>query len=153
MASTAQTMADAPHAQTALFADLKAPQIPHATDGGDSAITKPRPVADRTGIGAPTASARDKAEHARSKSAEKLSKAGQQVDRIGLTIAALLADAPAADRSRSPAPAGRKLAQGARGDAFDPARNPTAPGAPRPLGTVARAATASEENEFGRRAN
>ena len=153
MASTAQTMADAPHAQTALVADLKAPQIPHATEGGDSAIAKPRPVADRTEIGAPTASVRDKAEHARSKSAEKLSNPGQRVDRIGLTIAALLAAAPAADRSRSPAPPGRKLAQGVRGDAFDPARNRTAPGAPRPLGTIARAAGASEEYGFARRTN
>ena len=153
MASTAQTMADAPHAQAALVAELQAPQTPHAQDVGGSAITKPRPVADRTEIGAPAAGAPGRAERARSRSAEKLSKAGQRVDRIGLTIAALLAAAPAADRSGSPAPAVRKLAQRGRGDAFDPARNPTAPGAPRPLGTIARATTAAEENEFGRRTN
>jgi hypothetical protein len=152
-ASAAQAMADAPHAQTALAADLQAPQMPHAQDAGGSAITKPRPAADTTEIGAPTASAPGKAEHARSKSAEKLSKAGQRVDRIGLKIAALLAAAPAADRSGSPAPAVRKLAQGGRGDGFDPARNPTAPGAPRPLGTIARAATASEDSGLGRRTN
>ncbi len=153
MAGTAQTMDNAPHAQTAVVADLQAPQTPHAQDVDGSAITKPRPVADRTEIGAPTAGAPGKAERARSKSAEKLSKAGQRVDRIELTIAALLAAAPAADRSGSPAPAVRKLAQRGRGDAFDPARNPTAPGAPRPLGTIARAATAAEENEFARRTN
>ena len=153
MASTAQPMADAPHAQTASVADLQAPQIPHAQDAGGSAMTKPRPVAERTEIGAPSAGAPGKAEHARSKSAEKLSKAGQRVDRIGLKIAALLAADPAADRSGSPAPAMRKLAQAGRGDAFDPARNPTAPGAPRPLGTIARAGAAPEENGLGRRTN
>ena len=130
MASTAQTMADAPHAQTALVADLQAPQVHHAQDAAGSAITKPGPAADRTEIGAPTAGAPGKAEHPRSKPAEKLPKAGQRVDRIGLKIAALLAAAPAADRSGSPAPAVRKLAQRGGGDAFDPALNPTAPGAP-----------------------
>jgi hypothetical protein len=148
MASTAQAMADAPHAQTASVADLQAPQIPHPQDAGGSAMTKQGPVADRMDIGAP-----GKAERARSKSAEKLSKAGKRVDRIGLTIAALLAAAPAADPSGSPAPANRKLAQGGRGNAFDPARNPSAPGAPRPLGAIARAASAPEETGFARRTN
>ena len=150
--STAQAMADA-HAQTVSVADLQAPQIPHAPDAGGSAITKPGPVADRTEIGALPPGAPGKAEHARSKPAEKLAKTGKRVDRIGLTIAALLAAAPAADRSGSPAPAGRKLAQGGRGDAFDPARNPGAPGAPRPLGAIARAASAPEETGFARRTN
>jgi hypothetical protein len=153
MASAAQPIADAPRAQTALVAEMQAPQTPHAQDAGGSAIVKPRPVADRTEIGAPSAGAPGKAERARSKSAEKLAKAGQRVDRIGLKIAALLAAAPAADRSGSPAPAVRKLAQAGRGEAFDPARNPTAPGAPRPLGTIARAATAPEESGSGRRTN
>jgi hypothetical protein len=152
MASTGQAMADAPHARTASVADLQAPQIPHPQGAGGSAMTKPGPVADRVAdrmdIGAP-----GKAERARSKSAEKLSKAGKRVDRIGLTIAALLAAAPAADPSGSPAPANRKLAQGGRGDAFDPARNPSAPGAPRPLGAIARAASAPEETGFARRTN
>jgi hypothetical protein len=152
MASTAQAVADAPHARTALVADLQAPQAPQAPDAG-SAITKPRPAADRSAIGALPAAAPGKAERPRSKSAEKLSKAGQRVDRIGLTIAALLAAAPAADRSGPPAAAVRKLAQGGRGDAFDPARNPTAPGAPRPLGTIARAASAAEESGFAGRTN
>jgi hypothetical protein len=153
MARTAQPMAGAPNAPTALVADLQAPQVRHAQDVGGSAITKPGPVADRTEIGAPTAGAFGKAEHPRSKPVEKLPKAGQRVDRIGLTIAALLAAATAAERSGSAAPAARKLAQGRRGDAFDPALNPTAPGAPRPLGTIARAASASEENGFARRTN
>ena len=149
MASAAQTVPDESHAQTALVADLPAPQAPQAQDVGAAATTKPRPVADRSEVGVPTAGAPGKAEHARLKSAEKLSKAGQPVDRIGLAIAALLAT----DRSGSQPPAVRKLAQGGRGDAFDPARNPTAPGASRPLGTIARAATASGENELARRTN
>ena len=147
--STAQPMADEPHAQTAAVAEPQAAQIPHAPDSG-AATTKPRPVAD---IGAPTVGAPGKAERGRSKSVEKPPKAGQRVDRIGLKIAALLAAAPAADRSGSPAPAVRKLAQVGRGDAFDPALNPTAPGAPRPLGTIARAAGASEETGLARRTN
>ena len=150
MTSTAQPMADEPHAQTAAVAEPQAPQIPHTPDAGGTATTKPRPVAD---IGAPTVGAPGKAERGRSKSVEKPPKAGQRVDRIGLKIAALLAAAPAADRSGSPAPAVRKLAQVGRGDAFDPALNPTAPGAPRPLGTIARAAGASEETGLARRTN
>jgi len=39
--------------------------------------------------------------------------------------------------------ASRKRAQGGRSDAFDPSRNPTAPGAPRPLRSLAPAASAN----------
>ena len=59
------------------------------------------------------------------------------------------------DPSAAVAPVARRPAQNARHDAFDPLQNATAPGAPHPLGTIARAATVanSAENEYGHRAN
>ena len=85
-----------------------------------------------------------KVERLRSEFSEKASKASQRFDRIGLEIAALLASAaPAADRAMVAAPIARRQARSVRHDAFDPSLNPTAPGAPRPLGTVAATTTAS----------
>ena len=68
---------------------------------------------------------------------------GDAPDRIGLEIAVVLAAAPVADRSRSPAGVPRRRAQVGRDDAFDPSKNPTAPGAPRSLGIIAQAATSN----------
>ena len=76
----------------------------------------------------------------RPKPAEKHSKVSGRFDRIGLEIAALVAAAPAADGSADAAPVARRRPQSARHDAFDPSQNPNAPGAPRPLGSIAGAA-------------
>jgi hypothetical protein len=88
----------------------------------------------------PEASA--KVERPPPKSADRTSKAGERLDRIGLEIVALLADSPA-DPSSAPAPIARRPARSARHDAFDPSLNPAAAGAPRPLGAVAPTTTAS----------
>jgi len=134
---------------------VRAAQGPSAKDATDPQNTRPRLDAAKTEISGGIRETPGKAERLRSKSAERLSKAGERLDRIGLKIAALLAAAPAADRSAPVAPVGRKPAQNARHDAFDPLQDPTAPGVPRPLGTIAGAASAanSAENEYGRRAN
>jgi hypothetical protein len=66
------------------------------------------------------------------KSASKPS-ASEKVDAIGRKIASL----PAVERLASATPATAKRANVRRGDAFDPSKNPGAPGAPHPLGTTA----------------
>jgi hypothetical protein len=156
-AQSAQS-ADAEIGHTAQKADveaMRAAQSPSIKDAIDLGNAKPGLDAAKTEIGGGDREASGKAERPRSKSAERLSKSSERLDRIGLEIAALLAAAPAADPSAAVAPVARRPAQNARHDAFDPLQNPTAPGAPRPLGTIARAATVanSAENEYGHRAN
>jgi len=150
--------ADAEIGHTAQKADveaMRAAQSPSSKDAIDLGNAKPGLDAAKTEIGGGDREASGKAERPRSKSAERLSKSSERLDRIGLEIAALLAAAPAADPPAPVAPVARRPAQNARHDAFDPLQNPTAPGAPRPLGTIARAATLanSAENEYGHRAN
>src|SRR5271165_2427027 len=139
-------------AQKTVIETVRGAQSPSMKDATDPQNTRPRLDAAKTEISGGIREAPGKAERQRPKSAERLSKARERLDRIGLKIAALLAVAPAADRS---APVARKPAQNARHDAFDPLQDPTAPGAPRPLGTIAGAASAanSAENEYGQRAN
>src|SRR5580704_2584202 len=134
---------------------LRAAQSPSIKDAIELGNAKPGLDAAKTEISGGDREASGKAERPRSKSAERLSKSSERLDRIGLEIAALLAAAPAADPSAAVVPVARRPAQNARHDAFDPLQNPTAPGAPRPLGTIARAATVanSAENEYGHRAN
>jgi hypothetical protein len=142
-------------AQKADVEAMRATQSPSIKDAIDLGNAKPGLDAAKTEIGGGDREASGKAERPRSKSAERLSKSSERLDRIGLEIAALLAAAPAADRSGTVAPVARRPAQNARHDAFDPSQNPTAPGAPRSLGTIARAATVanSAENQYGQRAN
>ena len=142
-------------AQKADVEAMRAAQSPSIKDAIELGNAKPGLDAAKTEISGGDREASGKAERPRSKSAERLSKSSERLDRIGLEIAALLAAAPAADPSAAVAPVARRPAQNARHDAFDPLQNPTAPGAPRPLGTIARAATVanSAENEYGHRAN
>jgi hypothetical protein len=152
----AQKMVDCPHAQEADIEAMRAAQIPSTKDATGLGGTKPRLDAATIDINAAIPEASGMVEHLRSESAEKLPKTTARVDRIGLKIATLLAAAPVADRSAPAAPVVRKRAQGGRGDAFDPSQNPNAPGAPRPLGTIAPAATAknsSAEYAYGQRTN
>ena len=90
-----------------------------------------------------------KLEHVQSESAARLLQAGERLDRIEQQIAALRAVAVAAPAL---APT-RKQTRGDRHDAFDPSQNPTAPGAPRPLGSLAPAASTNPtaENASGQR--
>ncbi len=151
MAEAAQKTAEAPPAQKVDPEPTGALQSPAAKDFG-VASAKPGPA--KTEISAVPAEVSGKVEPVRRKFMDKPAKAKDRVDRIGLEIAALLAAAPAAKSSHSAAPVTRKSAHGGRGDAFDPSQNPTAPGAPRPLGAIASPAVANNlaaNNAPGRR--
>jgi hypothetical protein len=142
-------------AQKADVDSMRAAQSLSVKDATDPQSAKPHLEAAKTEVGGGIREAPGKAERPRSKSPEKLAKPSEPLDRIGLKIAALLAAAPVADRAAAVGPDARRRAQNARHDAFDPLQNPTAPGVPRPLGTIARAVTAanSAENEYGQKAN
>jgi hypothetical protein len=151
-----QEMAEESRAQKADVAAMHAAQALSTRNATGLGSAKPRLDAAKTEINAAIAEPPNKLEHLRPKSADKLSKASERLDRIGLKVAALLAAAPVADRSVSPAMVARRRAQNARHDAFDPSKNPGAPGAPRPLGTIAPAASAKNaaaEYAYGQRTN
>lgn len=73
---------------------------------------------------------------------------GGKVDRLQREFTAKLAQmSERYDRAdQRPAAAAKKQARARRGDAFDPTQNPGAPGAPRPLGTLAPAAKGAAQN-------
>ena len=103
---------------------------------------EPAKVENRSGI----VEAVGKTTPAPPKPGEKLAKASERVDQIGLKIAALLGAAPASDHSAPATPAARKRGQSARHDAFDPSLHPNAPGAPRSLGTNSSASSAKKSS-------
>jgi len=145
MSRVAQNVAEDPHAQKARV-EPSAAQTLSTKDATGPGDTKPGLEAAKIEMSGGLPVASGKVERLRPKSSEKASKA-KRFDRIGLEIAALLATAaPAADRSIAAAPIARRPARSVRHDAFvDPSLNPTAPGVPRPLGTVA--ATTREQRE------
>jgi hypothetical protein len=148
----AQSTAEELEAQKARLEAMRAVESPKNV--ASLGNTKARPDAAKSEISAGIAEVSNKVVHSRPKSAEMGPRVSKPLDRVGLEIAAILATAPVADRS--PASVARRRAHGGRGDAFDPSRNPTAPGAPRQLGTIARAGTAnnsSAEYPFGQRTN
>ena len=147
MSRVAQNVAEDPHAQKARVEPSAARTLStkDATGPGD---TKPGLAAAKIEMSGGLPEASGKVERLRPRSSEKASKASERFDRIGLEIAALATAAPAADRSLA-APIARRQARNVRHDAFDPSLNPTAPGAPRPLGTVAATTTASNASRSG----
>jgi hypothetical protein len=156
MGSAEQKVAEKLYAQKAEVEAVHAAQTLSTKDVTGPANVKPRLDAAKTEISAEIVGPSGKIEHLHPKSADRLSKANERLDRIGLKIAALLAAAPVVDHSVSAAPAAQRRAQGRPHDAFDPSLNPTAPGAPRPLGTVAPAATGNSpaaQYAFGQRTN
>jgi hypothetical protein len=145
-------IAEESDAEKAKVEALPAAQSLRTEDAANLGGTKPRL---NTEISAGIAEVSGMVEDSRPKSPEKLSKASERVDPIGHEIAAFLAAAPAADRSTSAAVT-RKRAKGGRGNAFDPSKNPTAPGAPRSLGAIAPATTtnsSASEIAKGQRTN
>jgi hypothetical protein len=140
--STQNTTEDV-HDQQADLGGMRAAQSLNTEDVAGHGNTKPRPDAAKTEISSGIADVSDKVAYSGSKSADNVPKVGGQPDRIGLEIAALHAAAPVADRSLSLASVAPRRTRRERGDAFDPSKNPNAPGAPRPLGTIARPATAN----------
>jgi hypothetical protein len=156
MGHAAQKMAEELSTQKAGVEAMPAVQSLSPKDVTGLEGTKPGLDAAKTEITAAIAEVSPKVEHSRPKSPEKPSKASERFDPIGHEITALLGAAPVADRWISAAPVARKRAHVGRGDAFDTSKNPTAPGAPRPLGTIAPAATpnnAAAEIAYGQRAN
>ena len=154
-AHAAQEIAEEIRALKGNVEAVHAARSPSAKDAAALGGTNPRLDAANAETKAAVAEAAGKVEHLQRESAAKRSKVSERFDRIGAKIAALLAAAPVADRSASAAPVVRKRAQGGH-DAFDPSQNPTAPGAPRPLGTIASAASANNspaENAYGQRTN
>jgi hypothetical protein len=149
MSRVAQNVAEDPHAQKARV-EPSAAQTLSTKDATGPRDTKPGLEAAKIEMSGGLPEASGKVERLRPKSSEKASKANERFDRIGLEIAALLAAAaPAADRSIAAAPIARRQALSVRHDAFDPSLNPTAPGAPSPLGTVAPTTTASNASRSG----
>jgi hypothetical protein len=139
------------HDQQADLGGMRAAQSLNTEDVAGLGNTKPRPDAAKTETASSgIADVSDKVAYSGSKSADNLPKVGWQPDRIGLEIAALHAAAPVADRSLSPASVVPRT-QRKRGDAFDPSKNPNAPGAPRPLGTIARTTTANSASASNQR--
>jgi hypothetical protein len=108
---------------------------------------KTRLDAVRTETGAVIATLVGKVEQLQSESAGKLSQVSERFDLIEQQIAALRATASATAVSASGPVPPRKQAQGDRHDAFDPSQNPTAPGAPRSLGSLAPAASANTRGD------
>jgi hypothetical protein len=156
MGHAAQKMAEELSTQKAGVEAMPAVQSLSPKDVTGLGDTKPGLDTAKTEITAAIAEVSARVEHSRPKSPEKPSKVSGRFDPIGHEIAALLAAAPVADRAVSVAPVTRKRAKGGRSDAFDPSKNPTAPGAPRPLGTIAPAATpnnSAAEIAYGQRAN
>jgi hypothetical protein len=149
MSRVAQNVAKDQHALKARV-EPSAAQTLSTKDATGPGDTKPGLEAAKIEMSGGLPEASGKVERLRPKSSEKASKASERFDRIGLEIAALLATAaPAADRSIAAAPIARRQARSVRHDAFDPSLNPTAPGAPRPLGTVAATTTAINASRSG----
>src|SRR5271165_6815677 len=156
MGHVAQKMAEELPTQKAGVEALPAAQSLSTKDATGLGSTKPRLDAPMTERSAPIAEVSGEVERLPPKPPEQPSKVSERFDPIGHEIAALLAAAPVANRSKAAAPVTRKRAENARHDAFDPSKNPTAPGAPRPLGTIAPAATpnnSAAEIAYGQRAN
>jgi hypothetical protein len=111
----------------------------HKTDD-PSARAAPSPIARdaaKTPIAAAISEPPVRSDPLPPKSSEKPSGSSERIDPIGRKIAALTVAAPVVERPASATPASTKRPHLRRADAFDPARNPNAPGAPRPLGTTA----------------
>jgi hypothetical protein len=155
MGHAAQKIAEELPTQKASVEAMPAAQSLSTKEATDLEGTKPRLDAVKTEITAANAEVSGKVERLPPKPPVKPSKISERFDPIGHEITALLGAAPVADRSISAAVA-RKRAKGRRDDAFDPSKNPTAPGAPRALGTIGRAATTNSspaEIAYGQKTN
>ncbi|MGH6868297.1 MAG: YidB family protein, partial [Methylocella sp.] len=153
---TVQKMAEDIQALTANVEALRAAQSQAGNDTSALDGLKTHLDAMKTETGASIADLAGKVEQMQREPAAKLSQVIEQLDRIEHQIAPQLATASVGAASASGKAAARKQAQltvapvkppletahgprklGGRGDAFDPSQNPTAPGVPRPLGSLA----------------
>jgi hypothetical protein len=147
----------------ALKANVEALRAAQSQSGSDATALeglKTRLEAVNTETGASIAELTGKVENIQREPEAKLSQVIERLDRIEHQIAAPLATASlgavsAPEKAAVGKPAHPAVAQakpplenthgqrkiGGRGDAFDPSQNPSAPGAPRPLGSLAPAAS------------
>jgi uncharacterized protein YidB (DUF937 family) len=147
----------------ALKANVEALRAAQSQSGNDAAALeglKTRLDAVKAETGASIAELAGKVENMQREPETKLSQVLERLDRIEQQIAAPLATASLGAASAPGKAAAGKQAQiavapakpplenahgqrkiGGRGDAFDPSKNPTAPGVPRPLGSLASAAS------------
>jgi hypothetical protein len=146
----------------ALKANVEALRAAQSQSGSDATALeglKTRLEAVNTETGASIAELTGKVENIQREPEAKLSQVIERLDRIEHQIAPLatasLGAASAPGNAAAGKPAQPAVAQakpplenahgqrkiGGRGDAFDPSKNPTAPGVPRPLGSLASAAS------------
>jgi hypothetical protein len=136
MLHATQKMAEDLRSLKASVEVLRTAQNQMATETARLENLKTRLDAVKTETSVSIAGLADKIEHVQREPEAKLSQIIERLDRMERQIAAPVASAVPAQGAATP----RKQAQGGRGDAFDPTQNPNAPGAPRPLGSVAPAA-------------
>ncbi len=154
MLRAAQEMADAIRALKANVEALRAAQSQSGKDATALEGLQTRLDAVKAETGAAIAELAGEVENVQREPAAKLSQVIERLDRIEQQIAAPVATASiGAAAAGKPAqiavaPAKPPLESahgqrkiGGRGDAFDPSQNPTAPGVPRPLGSLAPAAS------------
>jgi len=155
MLRTVQKMAEEIRVLKANVEAMHATQSLSAKDATGREGMKTRLDAMQTETGTAISELAGKVKHLQREFAAKLFQVSERFDRIEHQIAAPRAAASVAAASASGAAPARKRTQGGRGDAFDPSQNPTAPGAPRPLGSLAPAPSANPtgENAYGQRIN
>ena len=125
------------HVQKAGLDAMSAAQSLSTVDTAPVGSAKPRLDTTKAESSSGIAAASNAVSLSGPKSADRARTASGQPDPIGVEIAAVLAGAPVAARKASPTLVAPRRAH----DAFDPAKNPNAPGTPRPLG-ASRTATA-----------
>ena len=158
MLRAAQEMAEEIRALKAKVEALGAAQSQSGNDAAALEDLKTRLDAVKAETGASIAELAGKVENMQREPEAKLSEVIERLDRIEHQIAPLattsLGAASAPGKAAGGKPAQPAVAQanpplenahgqrkiGGRGDAFDPSKNPTAPGVPRPLGSLAPAA-------------
>jgi uncharacterized protein YidB (DUF937 family) len=141
MLRTAQKMSEDIQALKTNVEALRAAQSQSGKDATALEGLKTRLDAVETETGASIADLAGKVEQMQREPAAKLSQVIERLDRIEHQIAAPLATASLGTASAPGKHAHGQRNIGGRGDAFDPSQNPAAPGAPRPLGSLAPAAS------------
>ncbi|MGH6837509.1 MAG: YidB family protein [Methylocella sp.] len=160
MLRTAQKTAEDVEALKSEVEVLRAARRQSGQDAAALEGLKARLEAVKTETGASIADLAGKVEQMQREPVARLSQVIERLDRIERQIAAPTATASLGAASAPGAAAARKQAQtavapaksplenahgqkktGGRHDAFDPSQNPTAPGVPRPLGSLAPAAS------------
>ena len=131
-----QKMADEIRALKARVEAMHATQSLSAKDATALEGLKARLDAVKTETGAEIAELAGKVERMQ----REFTQVSERFDRVDHRVAAPLATAAPAAASASGAAVAHKQTKNRRGDAFDPSQNPGAPGAPRPLGSLAPAA-------------